>query len=890
MQESADKSGRRRIPRTKISVPEISVRLVSRPRLLTTLDDGSRRRVTLIGAPAGYGKTLLLADWVRRRCPDATAWVSLDSDDNDDRRFWSAVLEALSCCPAVPADSPLHDLPVPARPSSDSRFLAGVVTALDELSDPVRLVLDDVQELTAQGPLRGLTALLRYRPEGLRFTVACREDPPLSLARLRLAGELTELHADELRFTPVEAGTLLTAADVGLAADERHRLIECTEGWAAGLGLAANALRGDATDPARLLADFAQQYRPMTEYLVHEVLSELAEDTREFLRTVSVCPLVSAELAAELSGRPDAGAVLAGLARDTSLVSEVRVRHRWFHLWAPIRSQLLADLNRQTPRQAAALHACAADWYAAHREPVLALDHAGHAADTDRLVRLLREDALPLAMAGEHATVRRAIDALPDGDVTSDGTLSLIAALLMLDAGDLAAADAYADKAEPTAANELLRRVVRSCRAQTTDDLIDQLPAAESLAVGADGPMCRTLAALHKGNALINAGDFAAAHTQLHKALADARTHGYDHIAAHCRIGLAKLAGRSGDFRRFTTWATQAYRDQLAHNWLNTIGGATARMQLAYGALLRAELDDCARHATRARPVLEASAPVADHGMSLVAACLVGTAEFGSGGWAAGLHRIKSARTSVEPNRVAPSQLALCAVLEHRGAVLLGMREAGRDVLDWAESWLPDCAELMVMRGRGQLAIRRHESARHAVAPIVHGHVRTLLPWTPIDVWLVETEAALQLGDRATAARCLARALSLAESSDVVFPLVFATPDVVDLLVERLGTFGDAEPRAQRVLAARRALRTSPVPLTERERAVLCLLPTLRSFEEIAADLTVSVNTVKTHVRAIYTKLGVGKRRDAVVVAEAQGLVEAIDVGPRIPRQRGVTG
>lgn len=891
MLDTADRTSRRKVPRTKTTVPELPVRLVSRPRLLSCLDGGADTRVTLVSAPAGYGKTLLLADWVRRRCPNNTAWVALDSDDNDERRFWSAVLAALAACPAVPEGTPLRAMAVPEHPSTDPRFLTDVVAAVDELPTTVRLVLDNVHELTDGKTLRGLTALLRHRLCGLRITVASRQRPPLSLARLRLAGDLTELRAEDLKFSPLEAGELLIAADVGLASDERRQLVECTEGWAAGLGLAANALRR-THDSTQLLADFAEHYRPMTEYLVHEVLSQLPDDTRDFLRTVSVCGLMSEDLAVTLSGRQDAGALLDMLARDSVLVSDVRVRDRWFHVWAPVRSQLVADLNRQTPRQAAELHARAADWFAAHDEPALATDHAGQAGDTARIVDLLHRHGMTLTLCGQHATVRRAIDALDGTVVRDDGTLSLVAALTELEHGDVAAADSYLGHAKKvTAPTDLLRRVVRSCRAQTTDDDADMAPAADSLAAVADSPLLRTLAALHRGRAMLTAGNMTSAAVQLRHALADARSHGLDYVASACLVALARFAATSGDLRTMHAHASQAYRDQLAHGWSGTLGGAAARVLLGYDAMLKADLSECARHAVHAQPVLDA-AP-ADHGLSLTAACLRGTAEFGTGEWTAGLHRIRSARLAIDPTGVTALQNALCAVLEHRATLLLGMRIASREVLDWAESYLPDCVELMVMRARGQLVLRRHDSAEHAIRPALDGQIRSLLPWSAIDTWLVDTEIALQVGDAARANRGLARAITLAESSDVVYPLVFAAPEVIELLVTRLGTFGRTERRAEQVLTARRSLRASPVPLTERERAVLCLLPTLRSFEEIAADLTVSVNTVKTHVRAIYTKLGVGKRRDAVLAAVTQGLFDAIDVAPDTghpPHRHGAVG
>jgi LuxR family maltose regulon positive regulatory protein len=219
--------------------------------------------------------------------------------------------------------------------------------------------------------------------------------------------------------------------------------------------------------------------------------------------------------------------------------------------------------------------------------------------------------------------------------------------------------------------------------------------------------------------------------------------------------------------------------------------------------------------------------------------------------------------------------MALSAVLEHRAAVLLGWSDAARDVVNRSQVAIPDSGELLLMKARGQLGLGRHGSAGNILRPLLDGAVTAALPWSIIEAWLVETAVALHEEQDVRARRALKRALSLAESMDVLYPLVSAELEVIEALTWELGKLGASERFAGRVLAVRCSLHVPPVPvlLTERELGVLRLLPTLRSFEEIAQDLTVSLNTVKTHVRAIYTKLGVTKRRDAVAVGVKKGFL-----------------
>jgi LuxR family maltose regulon positive regulatory protein len=876
MPDIAGDDGRRRVATTKLTAPEPPARLVSRPRLLALLDRARESAVTLLSAPAGAGKTLLLAEWVRARGAGEMAWVSLDSDDNDDRRFWSALLDALSA--TRPSAAAALRLAVPAGPSADPAFLADVVDALDDLPEPVVLVLDDVHELTDPQPLQGLESLLAHQPAGLRLILSSRYDPRLPLARLRLADQLTEIRADDLRFSPGETRALLDAAGIDLDHEQLRALLDQTEGWAAGLRLATLSL-AETTDPDRFLAEFAANDRAVAEYLIDEVLSRLPADMYDFLRTISVCEQALAGLAALLSGRADAGALLDTIAERTSLVFRVDATRQCYHVHALLRSHLLADLVRQDPGRAAALNGTAADWYAAHDEPARALVHAGRADEPARTAALLHRHAVTLVLDGHHGLVRAALDGLGTRPLAEDSLLALVSAMIHLEQGDPVGAEralSHADAAWPAEpASELvsLRGVVRSRHAQFAGDVDDLVRV--TLDIGAEPGPLDAAAMLQRGSALLAAGQRPEARRRLRAALQAAQDGDHGYVAMQTLTMLSGLAAAEGDYGQMVTLATAANEENARRGWQQTVEAATACLLLGYGALLRADPAESLRQTERAARLVDAGHPPGMRGMNLSVESLRGAAEFELGDRIAGARRIHAARLTSGGARFATEQIALCAVLEHRTAVLLGWGPDAAEALRWAQTAIPDSAEVALMRARAQLLLGRRDAAAKIVQPVLDGVVGPVLPWSAIEASLLATDIALSAGDDAAARRALGHALSVAQHQDVPYPVVLAAPQVIALLTSRLGRLGAADRFAERVFALRRGLHVPPmVPLTARERAVLRLLPTLRSFDEIAEDLTVSANTVKTHVRAVYTKLGVTRRRDAVAVALERGLLE----------------
>ena len=276
------------------------------------------RRWRLVCAPAGYGKTLLLADWSRTSTGVDTAWVGVDRDDNDPRRLWAAVVAAIAGCPSVPQSSRLHGRWA-WRAGAQPEFLAELAEAVQALPQPLRLILDDVHELVDPDALHGVQILTRIKPASLQLVLSSRLDPPLSLPRLRLQGRLRELRAAQLAFTPAQAAQLLERSGLRLSPQQVEVLHRRTGGWVAGLRLAARAV-AESADREAFLTHFSGDDRSVADYLVGEILSGLPQAAQEFLRVISICDPVPIGLAAALSEREEAGSVLDRLEHETSLV------------------------------------------------------------------------------------------------------------------------------------------------------------------------------------------------------------------------------------------------------------------------------------------------------------------------------------------------------------------------------------------------------------------------------------------------------------------------------------------------------------------------------------------------------------------------------------------
>ncbi|WP_435582784.1 LuxR C-terminal-related transcriptional regulator [Amycolatopsis thermoflava] len=885
MRDPGSGEERGRVPRSKITAPDLPAHFVSRPRLLALLDRATAP-VTVVRAPAGAGKTLLLAEWARSYGAGPAVMVSLDPDDRDDHRFWSAVLDAFAAGPGIPPGSPLRTLSVPRDPAADPGFLAEVLDALDDLPRQALLILDDVEALVGAGQRTALDALVRHQPAGLRLVLSGRREPPLPLARLRLSDQLSEIGADDLRFTTSEMRALFAVSGGDVPAQVLRRLDEEAEGWAVALRLAAAA----AVREGGLDEFFAGHDRALEEYLDQEVLAGFDEGVREFLRLISVCADTSPALAAALAGRYDAAAVLHDLAGAGVVVRETGGEDG-YRILPLLRTYLLADLARRDPDRLAGQHRLAAAWFEGRGDAAQALLHSARAPDPARTVALLRTDAVPLFLAGEHTVLREALGVLGETPVAREPRLALLAAALSLEAGETGTAELHlrhaedAWPAEPQPELVVLRQLARSRRAQLDGDLAEMASAAREvdpeLARGTD---LETLAGLQRETEVLLTGERRGARDHVGAVASRAGATGQRHVEVRALTMLGELAVLDGDFPAVDRIGERL--DSVGTSARGTIESATTGVVRAYRALLRAEPEECVRVVVQTTRAVDGVAARIGGNLLVAAEMLGGAAQFDTGDWQGGLRRMRRVRLGLGGRTLQPEYAAVSAVLEHRAALLAGAADHAREVVGWCLNEIGRTAELLLMRARAQIALGRHGPAAKALQPVVDGSVTAVLPWSGIEARLLRTRIVLHHGDLDAARRLVAEALADAERLDVWRPFVFAPEEVISVLIGLLGRLGGREAFAAKLLERRRSLGGSamPEPLTERERSVLRLLPTLRSVEEIAQDLTVSPNTVKTHVRGIYAKLGVHRRRDAVAVAIARGL---LDVHGAEPGERG---
>lgn len=855
------------VPHSKTSVPELPPDFVHRPHLLAVLDGGAASALTLVSAPAGSGKTLLLAEWARGQ-HTPVAWVTLDEDD-DAHRLWSAVLAALVRCPAVPQSSRLHAIAVPRTPGPD--FLTEILEAIEAAPVPLVLVIDDSHHLRAPAVLAGLRMFLRSGRTGLRLVLAGRSDPALSIARLRLEGRLCELRSAQLNFSLAETVQLLDACALRLAPELVELLHTRTSGWAAGLRLATLPLSAHP-DPERFLTEFSGDERSVADYLVGEVLSRIPATDLDLLRRTSICDPLPTALAAKLARDEDAADVLASLERSTGLVAAFGPHRSEYRIHQLLRTYLIADLRRHGPALARDLHREAALWCAAEDRHDDALFHAAQAGDTALHRDLVHRWAADMIGRGEHHVLQQA---LATGSRDADPWLPVAAAQDDLARADLPAAQASllraprtatGDDPGPEAAVAALRRATELLAGVRLPDTDDEPPPTDpSLAalVLAGRGAARMFACTRPDMALGALADLTSA-----RDLARERSLGFLEMQSLCL--LAAAAATAGDHIRAGTAAAEAVAVAVGHGWGDSPWVATANAVRAHAALVQGLPSQAARAAAAGLRPEERNL---DPAIRFALRTARGGAAFDLGDRVPGLLELQQAHAQLGTTPLPAPLAAAAALLEHRAAVLLGSPAAAAASMSRLAARDVAGPEVTLMRAWSDAAAGSHRAVRAGIAGLLDGTDQPVLPSTVVEAWLLEAWAGVRVGNRPAARHAVHTALALAEPLDALRPFALAGQGVRTLIVDQLGP-GNSREFAVRALAARRRdQRPSDARLSVRERDVLTRLNSLSSLGEIADDLTVSVNTVKSHVRAIYGKLGVTTRRTAVLAGHEQRLL-----------------
>ncbi len=891
---SADEPGTPDIP----AAPAVRSGVVLRCTLFGRL--AQAERVVQVSAPAGSGKTLLIRSWIAETgLARNTAWVPVDREMRHPQRFWIAVADALRGTAA-------GSLVRPLTPSPDLDGWAVVerlLTDLARLDDRLWLMIDDAHVLDAREVLPQLELLLMRAPQKLRFVLATRHDLRLGLHRLRLAGELTEIRAADLRFSLAEARALFAAAGVDLSADALARLHGRTEGWAAGLRLAALSLDGHP-DPQRFATEFSGTERTVAEYLVAEVLDRQSEEVRRLLLRTSVLDRVSGPLADVLTGRSGGERILQDLEQAGAFVVSLDAGRSWFRYHQLFADLLRLELRRTEPDERAALHGAAARWLAGHGHPVEAVRQAQAAEDWELGTRLLAGHWLDLYLAGRGATLAELLGLFPRRVVAASPELTAVQVACDLvrgaldDAGRHLAMAVSALAEVPADRRGRVQVMLSVLRLFLARRLVDVAVVAEeaqrllALTESADAPDLglgedlRAAAFISLGIAEMWALKFEDAERHLQQGVALARQVGRPHLEL---TGLAHGTHAMLLFRPDLSqaeWSRQAIELAERHGWGEEPLAGMAYAQVGFVLLYQGRLDESEPWLERAERILRTEVEPAA-GMSL-----------------------RHARALLELARGRPQEaLAASVDAEQLAATLAGphtfvtwMRSRVLQTLvrlgrtGRAEQALAELgenerasAEMRTAVAALRLAAHDERGAVAALAPVLDGSIPGVRPMRMVTALLLEATARDALGDQDSTGRVLEQALDITESNGILLPFLL---NPIPALLERHRRYRTAHPAliSQILDLLARSARLAPPPggqagwsgtrsltltepLTDSETRVLRYLPTHLRVHEIANELFLSVNTVGTHKRHLFAKLGVHSRREAVDRARALGLL-----------------
>jgi LuxR family maltose regulon positive regulatory protein len=868
--------------------------VVSRPTLWQRL--GAAPRVTVVSAPPGSGKTVLLRSWIREAgLAERAAWVPVGRDERDPQRLWLSVLGALR--QTIPGSTLVRMLT--AAPDLDGWAITErLLTDLAPLEDRIWLVIDDLHELGADEARRQLELWLMRAPPQLRFVLATRHDVRLGLHRLRLEGELTEIREADLRFTVAEARELFDAAGVELPDSAVMILHERTEGWAAGLRLAALSLAGHP-DPERFAAEFSGTERTVAEYLLAEVLERQPGEVRRLLLRTSGLDRINGELADLLTGASGGERMLQDLEEANAFVVSLDAARSWFryhHLFADL---LQLELRRTQPEEVAALHKLAAGWLAGHGYPVEAIRHAQAARDWGLAAGLLADHWPGLYLGGQEATVHALMAGFPARASAADAELAAVAAADELARGSLEAAERCMGLAERGSAlvpegrrrqAQVLLGVVQLLLTRRHGNLpavAEQAQRLQALAEAPDaaqhdlapaaraglGEELRAFALVKIGDSETWAGRLDQAESHLEQGVALARRIGRPYLEFMGLVYRAEIELNRPFFPRAAERSRQAIDLAERHGWTDDPDACNAFMTLGAALAWQGRLDEAEAWVQRAERTIRAEAnPAVAMGTQYVR----GQFELGRGQVAGALAAFRAAQRLAGPH---PLARPLRAWLVH-ALVRLGETEDAEQVLAGLGERDRDRGEMRIAAAALWLARDDPHAATVALAPVLEGSAGVGWRSWLVEAFLLEAIARDALGDPAAAGHALEHALDLAEPDGaLMWFLMHPAPRLLKCHARQRTAHAALIAQILDLLGGNRAarpparLRPPLEPLTKSEIRVLRYLPTHLTAPEIATELSVSTTTVKTHLRNVYAKLGAHSRAEAVASARALDLL-----------------
>ena len=889
---------------TKLFIPPTRPELVSRPRLIEQLNEGLHRKLTLISAPAGFGKTTLVTEWLDNLRSDAKketqienriAWLSLDEGDNDPARFLSYFIAALNQIEGIDATfgkGALSMLQSPQPPPTEA-ILTSLINSVAAIPDKIIIVLDDYHLIEAQPIHDALSFLLENIPLQMHPVIATREDPHLPLSRLRANDQLSELRATDLRFTSSEAAEFLNQVmDLDLSAEDITTLETRTEGWIAGLQLAAISIRGQA-DTTNFIKSFTGSHRLVLDYLIEEVLEQQPKNIQTFMLQTAILDRLTGSLCDALTGQDNGQQTLEYLEQANLFIIPLDNERRWYryhHLFAELLLQRLhqsAAASTEDKRgDVAELHTRASVWYEDNGLEIEAFHHATAANDVERAARLIEGEGVPLQYRGAAAPVLNWLASRPTTVLDARPSLWVTYASALNLSGQPASAEQKLQAAEIALQGTELE--------DKTNDIVGHIAAIRAMiAVGCENQVETVIAQLHLALEYLHPDN-------LHVRTITTWTLGYAYqiqgdraAASRAYTEVLPISQASGDIISTLAATTGLGYIQESENQLYLAAESYRRGLQLFG---------------------DQPQPVACETCLGLARILYEWNDLDAAGQI-GQQSIQLAR-QVE----SLDTFALCKVFLARLKLTQGDTAGAAAMLAQADQFMrqhnfvdrmPEvvAAQVLTLLHQGYLAAAADLAEKHelpiskARVHLAQGDTSTALAvlwplrrqveakgWEDerLKVMVLQAVAHHAHGEKEQAVQLLGEALALAEPGGFIRIFVDEGPPMARLLYDALkleiapdyvrrllGAIPDAKPE-KTDLSKTHVPHTELIePLTEREIEVLQLIAEGLTNQEIGSRLYLSPNTVKVHAHNIYGKLGVNNRTQAGVRAIDLGILSS---------------
>ncbi len=882
---------------TKLYIPHSQPNLISRPRLIKHLEDGLSRKLTLVSSPAGFGKTTLLSEWIHK-CGQPVAWITLDQGDNDPSRFLKYFITAALQKNEAEIGEEIFSALQSSQPPKSDILLTGLLNEITEMTQPIVIVLDDYHVITEPTIQEMLTFILENQPPQMHLVISSRADPPWPLARLRVHGELAEIRTRDLRFTIDEAATFLNnVMGLKLSPQEVASLEGLTEGWIAGLQMAALSMRG-RKDVSGFIESFSGSHRFILDYLVEEVLDQQSLTIQEFLLKTSILESLSGPLCDAVADREDSQIILTQLEQANLFLiplDDERCWYRYHHLFADL---LRIRLEHTQPEHTPTLHRRASEWFEQNGLIAEAVNHSLVANDFERVVRLFAGNTLAMIYHGESRTLVSWLEALPDEVVRSQPWFSIAHAWTLAYAGEFDAIETLLKETEKVLVgfDELVlseveyQRIVGHIaiiRSYTAARRGDSSRAAKQACkalqhLPADDLMERGYILTLLGAVLRTSGDFNAATEASTKAIAISQATGDSQLSAVVLCDQAALHYSQGQLHKAAAICRDA--EQISDKYAGQSGRPLPVMGYAYirlSAVLR-EWNDLETATGYAREGLELCKQWGQADFLVYSYIEVAKVLQAIGDMDGALDAIQTGKRIA--SNVSPWPGFHVATQQARLWLVQGKLE---DVTRWVQvSGLRNDDSLSfqylfryIVLARVLIAQGVFDEAAGLLSRLLEVAETARAMGCMIEILILQALALQAQGKIDHALTSLERALVFAEPEGYVRTFIdegssmgkllqqTTAPGVAVGYVGKLLTALKKETKSKRQLGE--GFSASIVePLSERELEVLRLLKTHLSSTGIAEELTISANTVRTHIKNIYSKLNVHNRQEAVQRAQ----------------------